>query len=1280
MGLLDKSGAHAAVLRNWLGGYLADPHWEGSVVKYQIRTDDNQVLTPASFQPLTQADCQGAFRSEFQIIQQKLNAGSARTGTEKALRLVMLDRFQKLISNSQAAANSGAFAKYRDASGVWRLVWLWGFERKTPEPGQPAICPKPDCQTLAVVTEDRQSCPRCKAKLKTSKSSALPKLAMALALLFLLGGVGFGVAKWLGSKSAAEPAGDLVVLEGRVFSAAGQKPVPGATVTWRESQATTDAEGKFELEDLPAESVTLNISAPGFHEAKVKTDLSKEDQRFLKTLLKGQAEISGVVTGGPNRDPVPKATVSFSAWNINGQTDEQGKFHLKDVPAGTWQLQVSANGFQALDAKHDLPVGSTPLEIQLTGSRKVAGTVLDVLTGLPVSNANVIVLTTPLSAKTDAQGRFEITGISQAEATIGVHAAGYLPASDVRTFDAGGSLHFPVRLHGSGWLRARILSKADGKPVQNAEVKFNIGKYPYEEKTDSQGMVRFPKVPPGMHTVSVSALGFDEMQSELPSEEAGDTGDILLTGNASLSGQVTDALENTPLENVEVRIVGTDLVTKTDKGGMYNLSGIPAREGSVQVVAMGYRQEFKAHTFEPKTTSKLPFALKGGTILSGVVTDETTKTPIAQAEVTLKGTTQKTKTDEKGAFRFEDIVAGSKTLTISATGYQPSEKSTELMTEKESTLEIPLKGDAEISGSVVAESNDKPLAGVKVQIAGTSRETLTDAQGKFRLEDVPSGATSHLQFAHAGYRPANIATEVIPGEGKPVSVALMGAAGFTGSITDANGQPIPGAVINVPGTSAEAVSEENGDFHIAGLMPGETQATFVAKGFHPEQRTATLGEDQPAALGAIVLKPIAPETNETLAQPFNTPAPEGVILTDGGETVAPSVLIPRLDFLGRLQRMGAKTGDVQVSLAWDNPNDIDLHVQAPSGEVIHFANRRSRCGGELDVDMNAGGTRSNEPIENTYWPLNTAPRGKYKVLAHYYGKHGGADPTKFRVAVKNGGDVKYYNGQLKRQNEKVLVCEFERQTGPEPVPYGMETVPRVVDDPRTFVVGNPHVTEPDERENPRTPGNRVPVYNRNDEDLAANQLRLAKRFRDPNDTKKWMTDIAKRYPNTKAGREALGFLDELASGNDLGTDLSDGIYLADLTHVRQNAGRQLLNHKATVNKKNYSKALWTSTSFGSLNVQVDYVLGGKYSKLSGAVGIEDRGQADRRRVPTTFKIIGDGKLLWTSKPLLTPGKTDPFNVDVSRIKSLRILTDSNNLPSHYAVWTDPFLAGHGSSD
>lgn len=56
-------------------------------------------------------------------------------------------------------------------------------------------------------------------------------------------------------------------------------------------------------------------------------------------------------------------------------------------------------------------------------------------------------------------------------------------------------------------------------------------------------------------------------------------------------------------------------------------------------------------------------------------------------------------------------------------------------------------------------------------------------------------------------------------------------------------------------------------------------------------------------------------------------------------------------FKERLTRVGAKSGDVQVSLIWHNVNDLDLHVVTPSGEHIFFsvrsANRRWALFGQL---------------------------------------------------------------------------------------------------------------------------------------------------------------------------------------------------------------------------------------------------------------------------------------------------------------------------------------------
>ena len=87
----------------------------------------------------------------------------------------------------------------------------------------------------------------------------------------------------------------------------------------------------------------------------------------------------------------------------------------------------------------------------------------------------------------------------------------------------------------------------------------------------------------------------------------------------------------------------------------------------------------------------------------------------------------------------------------------------------------------------------------------------------------------------------------------------------------------------------------------------------------------------------------------------------------------------------RLEREGGKSGAVQVSLAWDDYNDLDLHLFCPSGERIYFNNKESECGGELDVDMNVKPV-SNNAVENVVWTKNP-PKGTYKVGVHFYKHH-----------------------------------------------------------------------------------------------------------------------------------------------------------------------------------------------------------------------------------------------------------------------------------------------------
>ena len=132
----------------------------------------------------------------------------------------------------------------------------------------------------------------------------------------------------------------------------------------------------------------------------------------------------------------------------------------------------------------------------------------------------------------------------------------------------------------------------------------------------------------------------------------------------------------------------------------------------------------------------------------------------------------------------------------------------------------------------------------------------------------------------------------------------------------------------------------------------------------------------------------------------------------------------------RLQREGAMTGDVQISLMWENFNDLDLHVVCPSGERIHGGNKKSECGGELDVDANVR-PETKKPVENVVWPGVTAPPGTYQVYVHHYKKHKKRrtkDPTKFKVIVNNVGDLMEFDGKLSHGDPIQLVAQFNVPT------------------------------------------------------------------------------------------------------------------------------------------------------------------------------------------------------------------------------------------------------------
>ena len=150
-------------------------------------------------------------------------------------------------------------------------------------------------------------------------------------------------------------------------------------------------------------------------------------------------------------------------------------------------------------------------------------------------------------------------------------------------------------------------------------------------------------------------------------------------------------------------------------------------------------------------------------------------------------------------------------------------------------------------------------------------------------------------------------------------------------------------------------------------------------------------------------------------RPKSVPSSDSTVISNG---IPPEIKteiskdITSSDISKRLEDIKAGSGDIQITLAWNGYNDLDLSCIEPGGRLINFENRLSASGGNLDVDMNAT-PRSKKPFENLFWPVGKAKRGRYRVFANYYRQHTkSAKPVSYTLRVVINGEARTTTGSL----------------------------------------------------------------------------------------------------------------------------------------------------------------------------------------------------------------------------------------------------------------------------
>jgi len=140
------------------------------------------------------------------------------------------------------------------------------------------------------------------------------------------------------------------------------------------------------------------------------------------------------------------------------------------------------------------------------------------------------------------------------------------------------------------------------------------------------------------------------------------------------------------------------------------------------------------------------------------------------------------------------------------------------------------------------------------------------------------------------------------------------------------------------------------------------------------------------------------------------------------------------DWHARMEREGAKVGDVTVTLAWDTEDDLDLHVICPNKAHISYSTKCA-AGGYLDVDMNASPPYHKEPVENVFFGDAEkgieAEKGDYRVFVQNFAYHGPnrqlqSPPVPWKVRLVMNGETQEFTGTCtgERDASDVTACEF----------------------------------------------------------------------------------------------------------------------------------------------------------------------------------------------------------------------------------------------------------------
>lgn len=204
-------------------------------------------------------------------------------------------------------------------------------------------------------------------------------LCFFLLLIWTITGLGCGEDSSSTPVEPSEESEQTVDLEGEDSSQSGMvsgiitnirtgEPIPGVTVSLLGKTAETDADGKYVFTEIRySDSHNLIVMDLDYQPKMKKFKLRAEQVQLNVPLSPKLGAVSGVITDGTTRNPIPGATITL--LDRMQTTEMDGRYNFTGVPySQTVSLMVTAADYQSKTESFELRIGRVGLSIQLMPS------------------------------------------------------------------------------------------------------------------------------------------------------------------------------------------------------------------------------------------------------------------------------------------------------------------------------------------------------------------------------------------------------------------------------------------------------------------------------------------------------------------------------------------------------------------------------------------------------------------------------------------------------------------------------------------------------------------------------------------------------------------------------------------------------------------------------------------------------------------------------------------------------------------------------------------------